>query len=121
MKRLLQRKKNIIKLFPQRAKVFCNYINDISNRSHNSFNNLFNLIHAHLIAECIGNKRKEHDAKFLASALIWAYEDKTLRSPHFITTDWGDICKNRSAIYNFAVSCLSENCLKIRFIFDMIS
>jgi hypothetical protein len=120
-KRLEQRTKKILKLFPQYAKIFLGYVNDVSNRSHASFGTLFALIHDHLIKANPNNKRKEHDAKLLASASIWAIEDKTLQTPHFITTDWTDICKNRVAVYSYATSCLSENRLKIRFVIDMVS
>ncbi|MFZ0674958.1 MAG: hypothetical protein WB811_02085 [Methanoregula sp.] len=120
-KRLEQRKKNALKLFPQRAKIFCDLINDVANKSHLSFDTLFKQIHDYLIAVRTDLKRKEHDAKLLTSAFIWAYEDGTLQNPHFITTDWTDICKNKPKLYSFVTSCLPKNCLKISFVIDCVS
>ncbi|MGB8309926.1 MAG: hypothetical protein WCE65_08810 [Methanoregula sp.] len=120
-KRLEQRTKKVLKLFPQRAKIFCGYIKDVANRSHSPFDALFKQIYDHLMAVREDHKRKEHDAKLLTSAFIWAYEDNTLQNPHFITTDWTDICKNKPEIYDFATSCLSGNRLKIRFVIDFVS
>ena len=122
LKRREQRKKNIVKLFTQRAKIFLDQIQEVTNTTHASLKLLFNQIHAYLLAKRKDLKRKEHDARFLTSAFIWDYEDKTLATPHFITTDWCDICENKQDLTDIANKELStSSSLNIQFVIDMVT
>lgn len=121
LKRLIQRKKNIIKLFTQRAKRFCDDLKDIENTTHISFKHLFEKFHSYLLTVRKDRKRKEHDARFLASAFIWELEERKLITPHFITTDRGDISDNKKNITEIANNELSNiSRLEIKFVIDMV-
>lgn len=90
--------KHIFRLFIERAKIFRDHLIDASYEGHGLFNDLFNEMHLTLVKYGKPNHEMTRDAKLLTSSFLWDYEQEGLCTPHFLTTDYHDIYKNRDEI-----------------------
>ena len=109
----LQGRSKLIRLLEGRAKLLIPKINDVQCSTHALFHDIFDQIHALLLARRTDEKRKENDAKLLTNAHIWDHAEAQLNCPHFVTLDENDIVKNRTDIQAI-VKSFTQNAPRIQ-------
>jgi predicted nucleic acid-binding protein len=88
----------VMRRFTQRAKIFIDHLRDASYETHKDFMTIYTDLHTFLLSVKNDLKRKEHDAILLTSAHLWGCLETNLVESHFLTTDYGDIVRNKDEI-----------------------